>query len=548
MSAVREREPWGRGLAAPAVRSSGRGRRPRLRRWRDWSVVAAILAAAAALWVPYAIRAQFLYDDWWGVSDAAFGRAGISWQRLAGYRPGGLVLSLLGLDGVLGTDPRRRYLFLCACAGVAAVMLYVTLRQFHAHRAAAGLAALLLLAFPRADSLHLWSGTAGTDLATAITLGGTCAGLRWAESAGRAWTWLPLCALMTAWGVSMYEPIAALALMPVALVALAWQRRRVLLVALCQLAAGLGILLEERVRVGPSTDGTFRPAQDYPSRALALMASGWQNVISRLFAETGSAALVAAALAGAAGAAAVVVLRRRRAGRESAPLNRVATGIAGTTALLVGAALLSWLVFVPANPWYDPVRVGVGDRVNAVAAVFLSSALALLAGGVTALPVRATALRAVSCGAGLALAALTTITFVGAARDHARVYQDASARRDHLLAVLRAGLPQPGSNDVILLGDVNMFDGPLWVPVFAAQYDINGAVQLAYGNPSLRGELVDGSQRCLGDGVLIDSRRVPFTAVHVLEGDADQVASPTDRASCMASLTRPARIAVYPFA
>ena len=47
----------------------------------DGLAAGVIVAATGALWVPYAVHAQFNYDDWRSVADSTFGRSGSSRSR-----------------------------------------------------------------------------------------------------------------------------------------------------------------------------------------------------------------------------------------------------------------------------------------------------------------------------------------------------------------------------------------------------------------------------------------------------------------------------------
>jgi hypothetical protein len=88
-------------------------------------------------------------------------------------------------------------------------------------------------------------------------------------------------------------------------------------------------------------------------------------------------------------------------------------------------------------------------------------------------------------------------------------YESASHQAEHILARLHRLVSTPIRGSVILADGFSPWQAP-GVPVFAASWDLNGAVKLLWNNPSLIGEPIDGQGptggrliQCLSDGVAI---------------------------------------------
>ena len=127
-------------------------------------------------------------------------------------------------------------------------------------------------------------------------------------------------------------------------------------------------------------------------------------------------------------------------GQERLQLQRVKTGArqrivtsAVSAALLLAAGFAAFVPFIPANGYYAPSAPGVGNRVNAAAAIFFASAAALVAGRLVELGAerrRVAAPLLAAAGAGLAS--------VGAARFGSTIREPAAGQEAAVLVMLVA--------------------------------------------------------------------------------------------------------------
>jgi hypothetical protein len=197
---------------------------------------------------------------------------------------------------------------------------------------------------------------------------------------------------------------------------------------------------------------------------------------------------------------------------------------------------------VPAPLYYQPASGGVGNRVNIFASVAwmtLAYALAALAAELALRGDRARTARRVApllaCAALGVVYAIRLNTDLGA-------WREAAAQRFGVVQTLKRVLPHPRPGTTILTFGPAGEVAP-GVPVFSAWWDLNGAVQVIYKEPSLSGwpvfQGVDvrcgaGSVALAGPGYLPSRDRMAYGKVVFVDVPSARVATPRSPGACRA--------------
>jgi len=227
-------------------------------------------------------------------------------------------------------------------------------------------------------------------------------------------------------------------------------------------------------------------------------------------------------IVGSIGAALTVLVTlywyRRRAGTQEVDSRwRIGWGELLAVGVMLVAMFASWLPLVPANNYYSPRLLGVGNRVNAVPQLFFSGAVGLACSSLMPrLGIRrAWARLSPALGALVALTLLSA--FVDQSLHDSRDWTVAAERCANLVSVVHAVVPRPNANDTILLADYTIYSGHPWVPIFIADWDTSALVQLGYNDRSLKGYPLSEVFRC-GDGALLRGPSVfPFAKVEIVD-------------------------------
>ena len=148
--------------------------------------------------------------------------------------------------------------------------------------------------------------------------------------------------------------------------------------------------------------------------------------------------------------------------------------------------LAGWAVLAPADPYYSPGVLGVGNRINVVAGlglVLLAVALVRMAATLafSALPAdrrRASAVVTVLVAAAIGGAYLDRL---GADRGD---WWRARRAEGFVLGQLGVSIARPPAGSTVIARGFPFYQAP-GVPVFAASWDLDGAVKLLWKDPSL---------------------------------------------------------------
>jgi hypothetical protein len=151
--------------------------------------------------------------------------------------------------------------------------------------------------------------------------------------------------------------------------------------------------------------------------------------------------------------------------------------------VLIAAA--GWLLYIPADPYYQVDAPGVGNRTNVMAAIGVALAVyavvvlaaTLLFRGVPRWWRPATALA-------VALAAILAVGYARQARNDVRMWDHATAQSNAVLAAMQRALPDPPHGSTIYTFGHPGSVAP-GVVVFAFSWDLVGAARLTYRDPTL---------------------------------------------------------------
>jgi len=462
---------------------------------RDRWIVAALAVGGLVLGLPYALSAGFVYDDWNLVSHQI-----LDIPVTGLYVGSGLQLSLVLEGPMFGANAHLYYVVAALVFSLAVVALYVALRALRVARICALMASTLLLAFPAADSGRLWyTATLTVALAALLAMFGMAAGSRWVENRTRSRMWLAASLLLWAGAIFCYFSVVVLMLLPVTLVPLSPHRRKTLLNLGMNLVVGvvcLAIILPSSLTSQYHANWALSA---YPSRALALWIAGYQFLVVGPFGRVTVVALALGLVAACLAGFSHVILGRGRRLPRRAPTH-VRRNLAALGLLLIGT-LAAWTPLIPANAYYTPSTLGVGNRVNGLAQIFLLTAVAVLVTTVAGLAGRLLRQPIVATATAAGLAVLLLANSLPQTITHAEGYSDAATIRNSILTLVAELGPAPRPGTTLLLGDYDEYDTQNWVPVFASIWDFNGAVQILYRDPTLSGYPVLPVLSCTSNGL-----------------------------------------------
>lgn len=214
-------------------------------------------------------------------------------------------------------------------------------------------------------------------------------------------------------------------------------------------------------------------------------------------------------------------------------------------------------MFIPAASEYHPLAEGLGNRVNAVPAVGLvcmtfgvymifgvlvGHALQYVRGIATRIAVNGGPLGASTAATlGIILALLTGARWAHLQNTDATAWNLASKHQLQALDRIRKLAPHPSHNELLLV-----FGGPAFtlsgVPVFAATWDLNGAVEIYYDDFTLTAfPIINGvGLRCMANGMASvgygPSGIFPYGKTTLIDIEADRVSRPEDQSQCAAAL------------
>jgi hypothetical protein len=413
--------------------------------------------------------------------------------------------------GVLGSHAGAHLTLLAATCVAESLLLYAVVRALGAERLFAGAIAALTLILPLADSTRVWVCMDANVGSVVLWLGGILVALAAFRRTGRRAALLHATAgLLYLSSIALYE-ITGAAVLATGLLFVVREGRRALVVwALQALAAGLFLALVTSHTFYEPLHGhallrhAGTVAHEAP-RALAdaVWAPGEPSRLGALL------ACLAVLLVLATGA---IRLRRGTLAERQAEIVRRWLGLAAGAIVAAGAG---WAMIVP-SAYLSPMLPGQANRGNIVAGpalVVLLTATAVVGGALVA--GRRPGGRAGPGGRTAALTALA-LAVIGAGyatqlRHDVRAWNRASAEQRRIVGVIAEQLGKVPAGSTILSAAAPVETAP-GVPVFAAPWDLAGALTLRWDDASLRAYPIVGDWRiaCGRSGLVLHNANDVF--------------------------------------
>jgi hypothetical protein len=181
---------------------------------------------------------------------------------------------------------------------------------------------------------------------------------------------------------------------------------------------------------------------------------------------------------------AVIVVRRPATPAPARERLRFLLGATGAGLVLIG---LGYLIYVPGLDYYLPSATGIGDRVNAVAAIGWVLCLYTLLALIATLCVLALFRSPVYAGAiTIGLTVALGVTWLAPIGEDSKAYITAKDEGDRVLDVVKRAFPQPARDSAIWAFGQPVEVAP-GVPVFANYWNISAGVELTFHDTSVRG-------------------------------------------------------------
>ncbi|MGA2162959.1 MAG: hypothetical protein ABSH36_00645 [Solirubrobacteraceae bacterium] len=462
----------------------------RIAQHRDAGAILILAILAVIVCGPHVLNGGLMIDDWTFVAEAHFTDFGKLLNYLVSHdvrRPvGGFYLAALYV--LLGSHVKLMLAFSAAMRFLLVAILYGLLRELRFSWLAAVAIAGLTLLFPTADSTWLWIGASELSFAVACVLLGCLLNLR-AMKNGES-PRLPLRVIglaLIATGILSYELVIPIGLASGALYLTRARPRQVLREwGIDVLVLGIVIIVFTFHTV-PLVQGT----DDHELSSYALMGEHAHVIFSQsatllthslLPYGTPRNVTVLGMLATILMLAVVVSYMLKPSDEARRALRRwlivTAAGV-----LFIG---LGYVFLVPANIYYRPLQVGVGNRTNDITAIGYALIVYSSAALVGTLVFRE--LRSSRLLVGTLTALITVVIGAGYVRqidtDEAAWHQS-TVLQHMILTTLRTHIAPPPRGTSVITLDAPTETAP-GVTVFSVSWDLNSAVQLLWNDPTLK--------------------------------------------------------------
>lgn len=352
-------------------------------------------------------------------------------------------------------------------------------------RLVAAALALLLLLYPFADSTWLWLAVNQSRLSLLLGALGLLALVHALQSAGaRRVVAQAGAALLVATSVLSYE--TAVAVLVVAAVAISFRYARGRVALIGALPTVLAVVLAAAV---PRLPGLLPGVEPHQSIGLGAQIKHAEKIASQSMTVLANSAVpfgaahrnVVIPILGLIVIVSLVGWRRALAGPGPGPTLRY--GLLWVAAGLVVLAL-AYVVFINTTPgFYEPAAPGSENRINAVAAIGYCAIVIGVAMLVSALMSWTWRPRAAPV-VWLVLALVVAIGYAQRIRRDVRAWDRATAIQHAELAELSRALPRPAPRTTLYtFGGVGVTTPTVYA--FRVTWDLNGAVQLLWGDRSL---------------------------------------------------------------
>jgi hypothetical protein len=450
---------------------------------RELALAAALLGAVAlALYLPHVFQSGFYTDDWEIVAKSHLSHdlvGGAIDPLSQGYRPLAGVL-LRTLAAIAGTQPSHYAVCGLGLSAVEGALLYAIVRRAGMAQLPAACAGALMVLAPWIDATRLWMVTYAESTAVCLVLGGMLAALGalraspgWPRRARHA-----LSLLLYLAGCLCFEgviPIVAVAALLYAAV-VPWRAalRRWPLDVFVAVVGFAGNISGGSRRGTDFSPGHLLTRVDEVSNATLNILDRALPLPSVADGPTGFVVVIVATLG-----LGILVGRRDR---------RIVAVRRWALTLLLGLAFAAagLVALLPASSAFTPGWEGVDDRFSVAAApgevVALVAAAWLLGLGLATIVGR----DRLTAPIAVALLAAMGIGLVSQERRSQAQWTLASQAQHHILDVVTRAVgpaPPPGTS-VATFRHARTTQGNM--PIFETSWDLKGALQVHYGDPTLR--------------------------------------------------------------
>jgi hypothetical protein len=490
------------------------------------------------LFLPHILHGGFYLDDWSDAAGALHPPEGSGvegafsfFKGLLWVRP--VLIPFLALKYlVFGTHVGYLLALSVVLAVLAACLVYAVLRTLGVPTYHAWLISALTIAYPWYDSTRFWESTDAITLAAVFAFAGVWMALvglsreSWRLHAGAA-----LLYLLSMLSYEMTLPFIAM-MGVVYTVRNGWRAARwrwgvdLLMVVI----AALWI----RTHTAKEVSGLSGDVSH-----LKLIVTHGGDLLARTLYPFGndphtSPLLIGLAAVFAAGLAAYFLLPGTRATKSG-------WGLRGW--LLLGAsgllfAFVSWMIFIPADPYYTPSVFGVTNRVNGfagfglvIAAYAALGIVGYAAGGL------AKGRSWVAAATTISLAVMLGAAYVHVLERHSRLWRDAYRYEVDTRERVHRTFPTLPAGTTLFTANYPT-NVTLGVPIFTATWDLIGMVQLTYDDPTLRAYPIteELSLECLPNGMKIGAEGVapsPYGTARLLDLQTGRTSTPRGRRECL---------------
>jgi hypothetical protein len=506
----------------------------------------ALSAVAAVVFGTYVIHGGFHLDDWADAAGTFYPPGGRTvgnvlsyFQAIFDYRPVLIVFTPVKYS-LLGSDPSLHLAWTVLFGVLISLLAYGILRTVRVPRHHAWMIAALALVYPWFDSVRLWGSGNPPLLGIALAFAGL-----WVALVGvrrRSWRLHALAAALYLLSILAYEialPLIAAAGALYLLLA-GWR------VAGWRWAVDLAVVAAGGAWVGTHTTRTVSSGLPGDLTHMREIVSGGKAILARTFDPLGpdphtTFVLLLAVAVVAAGVIAYVRLGNSRAAEPGWGLREwLVLALGGLVVMVLG-----WLIFVPADPYYTPNTLGIGNRVNALAGYGLVIlAYAVIGIAVAVLCAIWPAARRWAPAATVALAVLLGAAYVHVLDRHMGIWESAFESERTALERIERRYPDLPPGTTLFTSEYPAYQAP-GVAVFGTAWDLNAAVKLEYDDgligafPVLPGLEVE----CRRDGVGLRGEgappwTTPYGMAHLFNLTSGAQAEPRDRRQCEAVADR----------
>ena len=521
------------------MRSGRLSRRELLVAWPGLLIVGALVFA------PHIRHGGLYFDDWANGAGTLYppGGAGIGnalsyFWKLTLYRPV-LVVYVPLTFWVLGTHAALQLAWATVLAVAIACLLYGILRTLSVPPAHSWLIAALTIAYPWFDSTRLWAAASQASVSITLVLAGAWVALYGLERSSRR---LHACAVVLyLLSVLAYEVAIPLILA----MGLIYTLRAGWRAARWRWAADIVAAALGATWVGSHEAHRSVGASGYLSHFKQIVTGG-EEILGRSLIALGEVPRTTLALfvmlaIVITGVAALIVRGHRMSGTAGFGLRE--------WLLVTGAGLaftvLGWLMFIPADPYYTPNIYGIANRVNALAGFGLVILVYGLFGIVGSLVGRiGKSSLALGSTVTLVLGVLLGATYVRVLERHTRYWNAAYTAEQAGIREIKKKFPKLAPGTTIFTSNYPASE-TFGVPIFDANYDLKGLVQLTYHSTAVSAyPVLPGlTLTCLRDGIALKGTGgapgvTSYGHARLLNLAIGSVADPTNQRSCLGVVGR----------